>query len=119
MKEMPVILGPHRERLTYKKCKSYCRNKGTGIYTVVTRSIQGSGASDYSKAFVQGMRATQTNPQTYGSPPQANTPSVIGGEYHLTGTYNSKSSTPMTIDVTNNAHGFDGKLKITVTKLHK
>jgi hypothetical protein len=73
--------------------------------------------SNYSKAFVQGMQSAQTNPQSFNTPPNANSPTLMGGEYHLDGTFNAGGSTSMTINVTNNANGFNGKLKINTIKL--
>ena len=51
-----------------------------------------ANTSDYSKAFVQGMKNTQNNPASVST-----APGVYGGSYHFDGTFNNKSSTCLEI----------------------
>jgi hypothetical protein len=99
--------------------QKFMQEQGRGnLFTNTSQQPTHNNSSDYSKAFVQGMQSTQTNPETDGIAPNTNTPTLMGGEYHLDGTFHTGSTTPMTINIANNSNGFQGSLKINVIKLH-
>ena len=77
-----------------------------------------ANSSAYSKAFVEGMRKTQTNPSAYSTPPNANTPTVIGGVLEFDASFDSRSKTPVNLfQEASPGGGINGRINIYVEKL--
>ncbi|MGN6249426.1 MAG: hypothetical protein ACTHNG_13820 [Ginsengibacter sp.] len=71
----------------------------------------------YSKAFVEGMRKTQSDPSSYGTPPDKNNPTIMGGILHFQSTFDTKNKTATNIFEETNTGGLHGRINIYVKKL--
>jgi hypothetical protein len=97
--------------------QKYMQEHGHGnIYSGTLKPPSNSNA--YSKAFVEGMRKTQTDPSSYGTPPDVNNPTVMGGILHFQSTFDTKSKTPTNIfEEASPGGGLHGRINIYVKKL--
>jgi len=97
--------------------QKFMQEHGHGnIYSGTNKPPVNSNA--YSKAFVEGMRKTQTDHSSYGTPPDKNNPTVMGGILHFQSTFDTKSKTPTNFfEEASPGGGVHGRINIYVKKL--